>query len=82
MNNKISKDLSGDWDIPLQNFNNHFLIKATIYKPAKNDKEEDIEIASRTIDYGNYEHRKFLGRFSFYAWTNGYVVETVPLKKE
>lgn len=82
MNNKISRDLSGEWDIPLQNFNNHFLIKATIYKPSDKADGEDIEIASRTIDYGNYEHRKFLGRFSFYAWQNGFIVETVPLKKE
>lgn len=81
MNNKISKDLSGNWDIP---FPNHaqLLVKATIYKPAKNDKEEDVEIASRIINYGDYEHRKFLGRFSLYAWQNGFVVETVPLKKE
>lgn len=82
MNNKISKNLKGDWDIPIfkeRDFNNNFLIKVSMIKPAQNDKEEDKVIDEKIIDYGNFNHRKFLGRFSFYAWTNGYLIETIAV---
>ena len=79
--NKRSVDLTGPWDVPLRKFNNSFLLKVSIIKPSLTDTEEDKVIDEKVIDYGEYEDRKFLGRISFWAWTNNYIVETTALEK-
>lgn len=70
-----SNDLRGPWDAPLKEFNNHFLVRLIVYD--KNDKE----MANHVIDYGNFADRKFIGRISFWAYTNGYAVETYAENK-
>mgnify|MGYP001574358619 CR=1 FL=1 len=72
--NLNEKPPSGPWDIPLKDFVKSFKLKISIFD-LKNDKLID----SQEIDYGNYEHRKFLGRVTFWATSNGYSVETMAL---
>lgn len=79
--NKRSNNFEGPWDVPLRKFNNNFLAKITVIKPALTDAEEDKIIDEKVIDYGEYEDRKFLGRISFWAWNNGYIVETMAVPK-
>jgi len=73
--NTRSENLKGPWDAPLKQFNNHFLVRVLVY-----DKE-DKELFNAVIDYGNYEDRKFIGRISFWAYSNDYIVETFAEKK-
>lgn len=75
-----SNNFAGPWDVPLRQFNNHFLIKVTVYKVHEN--KEDETVSEHVIDYGNYEDRKFLGRISFWAYSQDYVVETMPVRKD
>ena len=43
-------------------------------------KNDDAIIDMRKIDYGNFEHKKWLGKVSHWAWSQGYSVETMALK--
>lgn len=81
----MSKNISnksGPWDdgLPLrrQQFNNEYLIKVVIFDPHDDDKE----IAVKTLDYGEYEDRKFLGRITHWAMEKDYVVETSRVNKK
>ncbi len=68
MNNKVK--LKGQpWSIPLRDYVKTFPIVASIYDGEKLIHEEDL-------DYGKYEDRKFLGRHTHWALTQGYIVET------
>lgn len=60
---------SGPWSMPLREYVKSFPIVVAIYDGEKLVHEEKI-------DYGNYEHRKWLGRATFWACNQGYVVET------
>ena len=65
MNNKpVPK---GPWDLPLREYVKSFPIVVAIYDGEKLVHEEKI-------DYGNYEHRKWLGRATYWATSNGYSV--------
>ena len=64
---------SGPWDAPLREYVKKHLLKITVY-----DFEDNV-IKQETIDYGNYEHRKFLGKVTYWATTNKYSVETIAL---
>ena len=55
---------------PLRNYVKNYNILVEIY-----DKDDNI-IRTEQMDYGNYEDRIWLGRLSYWAWTNGHSVET------
>lgn len=38
----------------------------------------DSLVRTENMNYSNYEDKKWLGRLSFWAWTEGYTVETRP----
>lgn len=42
--------------------------------------ETGIVVEKKQLDYGKYEDRKFLGRISFWAYTNGHSIETMANK--
>lgn len=71
-----SKDFRGPWDVPLKEYNNHFLVRLIVYD------SDDNELTNKVLDYGLLDDRKFIGRISFWAYTNGYVVETFAEPKE
>lgn len=73
MNNKAAP--KGAWDIPLQSFVKSFLMVVSVI-----DLKDDKVIQKFDLDYGNYEHRKFLGRVSYWAMSNGHAVETMSAK--
>lgn len=49
-----------------------FPIVVSVYK-----SDDDKPIREEAIDYGNYHHRKWLGRITYWALSNGYLVETM-----
>ena len=55
---------------PLRNFVKTFPIVLTIYN------KDDIVVREEKLDYGNHEHRQWLGKLSFWAWQNGHTVQT------
>jgi len=55
---------------PLRDFNKSFKIDVTIYD------ENDTIVRYEEMDYGKPEDRQWLGKLSFWAWQNGYYVET------
>lgn len=59
----------GPWDVPLREYVNSLPMTITVY-------DGDDVIKQEHVDYGNYEHRKFLGRITFWALSNDYTVET------
>ncbi len=59
----------GPWDAPLRNYVKSFPMVVTIYDLKGNLIKEE------KIDYGSYECRKFLGRITYWACSNHYVVE-------
>lgn len=63
-------NLNGPETMPLREVIEHFPLTITIYD--KNDKP----IRTEEIDYGNRAHRIWLGKITFWACNQGYVVET------
>ena len=55
---------------PLRNYVKEFKIIVDII-----DKDDNV-IRTEQMDYGKPEDRIWLGRLSFWAWDNGYLVET------
>jgi hypothetical protein len=79
MTEKKNEDISatapvGPWDAPLRDYVKTHILMVTVY-----DFEDNI-IKQERIDYGNFDHRKFLGKITFWATTNNYSVETMALK--
>lgn len=70
MNKNNSKAPSGPEDMPLREYVKSFPMVVTIYNG------DDI-VREEHIDYGNFEHRKWLGKVTFWACSNGYTVETM-----
>ena len=66
---------NGPENIPLMGYIKSFEVAVFIID-LKND---DAIIDMRKIDYGNFEHKRWLGKVSFWAWANGYSVETMRL---
>lgn len=54
----------------LMNTITDFPLTITVYDDKDNIVQEEV------IQYSNYEHRKFLGRLTFQACSQGYTVET------
>lgn len=72
MNNKI---VPGPEDIPLfGGYVKTFKMMVTIF-----DKNDNV-IREQEIDYGNHEHRKWLGKITYWACSNGMTVETSAAK--
>ena len=65
----------GAENIPLKEINKSLPILVLIYDL----KENDRLVEEKRIDYGNYEDRKWLGRISFWAYTNHCSVETIAI---
>lgn len=65
----------GPWDAPLRDFVKDCELMVSVY-----DLKDGKLIKEEKINYGNYEHRKFLGRITFWAVTSGYSVETMSLE--
>lgn len=71
MNNKIPP---GPEDIPQLGYVKTFKMMVTIFDAC------DKVIREQEIDYGNVEHRKWLGRVTFWACSNAMTVETSAAK--
>lgn len=55
---------------PLRNYVKSFKIIVEIF-----DKDDNV-IRTERMDYGEPEDRAWLGKLSFWSWSNGYSVET------
>lgn len=64
-------NLNGPESIPLREYVKTFPLIVSIYT------KDDKCLRSERIDYGNPEHRRWLGRVTFWACKEGYSVETV-----
>jgi hypothetical protein len=62
--------LNGPESIPLRNYVKSFPMVVTVYD------NDDNAIREEKINYGEFEHRKWLGRLTYWACDNGYVVQT------
>lgn len=68
-------NLQGPESVPLREYVKSFLITVTIY-----DKNDNV-IREETIDYGNRDHRQWLGKVTFWGCNEGYVIETSKAKE-
>lgn len=62
-------------DLPLRSYVKSFKMSVIVYS-LKTDKP----VLDTEMDYGNPEHRKWLGKLTYFACSNGYSVETMSLK--
>lgn len=62
-------NLNGPEGMPLKDFIRNFMITVSVF-------DGDRLIREETIDYGNKDHRQWLGKVTFWAVSNGYAVET------
>ncbi len=58
---------------PIRDFVKTFKIKVTVYN------QNDDVIRTETMDYGLPADRIWLGRLSFWSWSQGHTVETERL---
>lgn len=72
-NIKFNRDY-GPWNATPREFVNSLKIIALVHILAAETIEYEFE-----LDYGNPEDRKFLGRLSFWAISNGRSVETLAV---
>lgn len=66
---KIKPNLEGPESIPIRGYIKSFPMLVTVYNGDDVMREE-------LIDYGITDHRRWLGRVTFWAVNNNYVVET------
>lgn len=55
---------------PIRDFVKSFLIDVVVY-----DANDNV-IRQETMDYGKHEDRIWLGKLSYWAWSNKHYVET------
>lgn len=72
MSDNPTNKRSGPWDVPIRDFVKECKIKVSVLDV----KDDDKVIHEVVLEYGNYDDRKFLGKITYWAITNGYVVET------
>lgn len=60
---------------PIRDFVKTFKIKVTVYNQA------DEVIRVEVMDYGKPEDRVWLGRLSYWSWSQGHYVETEQLRE-
>lgn len=70
-NNNVPR---GPEDIPLKTYIKDFQVVVLI-----KDIKSNRYIREEKINYSDVNVRKWLGRISFWAWTNGYLIETMSL---
>jgi hypothetical protein len=68
----ITPALLPGMDLPLREYIKSFILNVTVY-----DLKTGKAILDTQMDYGNYEHRKWLGKLTYFSCTNGYSVETM-----
>lgn len=74
---KVGPDIrTGDEFKPLKEFNIHCPTHVFVI----DIKNDDVVIRHGQFDYANFEHRKWLGKLTFWALSNGYSIETVAKK--
>lgn len=66
----MPNDKSGPEYAPLRNFVKSFKIGIVIF-----DRSDNV-VREEKADYGNPEDRAWLGKLSYWAWSNNYIVET------
>lgn len=66
---------AGPWDFPIRDYVKDFEMMVILY-----NIKTDCIVKEVPINYGNFEHRKFLGRITYWAGCNGHSVETLSLK--
>jgi hypothetical protein len=59
----------GPESAPLKTYIKTYKLSVRIY-------DGDKLIDEKTLDYGNFEDKRYLGKLSFWAWNKGYTVET------
>lgn len=59
----------GPEDAPLREYVKDFPVTVTLY-------ENDKLLREEKINYGNAEHRRWLGKVTYFAISQGYTVET------
>lgn len=67
---------SGPWDNPIPDY-----IKSRKMVVLIHDLEKEIIEHEFIVDYGNYEHRKFLGKLTYYAITNNRSIESLSIEE-
>lgn len=65
----------GAENVPLKDINKHMPILVLVY-----NLQTDALVEEKRINYGDAEDRRWLGRISFWAFTNGCSVETYAVK--
>lgn len=65
----------GPWDVPLKEYVRELFVVVLI-----KDIKSGRYIDEKKVNYSDPEIRKYLGRCSYWAWSNGYQVETLSLK--
>jgi hypothetical protein len=76
MSNDVNRpNLNGPENIPLKEYIKSFKLQIQIIQLSN-----DLIIRTEVIDYGNTEERKWLGKITYWACTNGYYVETMSLE--
>lgn len=73
MNNHVL-DMSGPEFAQLNQYIKDYPFLVVIY-----DKDDEI-IREVKLNYGNFAHKRYLGRLSHWAWEQGYFVETSAIK--
>lgn len=68
----MSPNRQGPWDAPIREYVTSLLIVVSIFNIKNDCLEHEYH-----LDYGIGEDRKFLGRISFWAISNGRSVETM-----
>ena len=72
----ISNDVPrGAWDIPLRGYVKEFFIIVRV-----KDIKSSRYIQEFKVNYSDVEVRKWIGRISYWAWTNKYLIETMSLE--
>lgn len=66
----------GAENVPLQEFNKSTPIMVFVIDL----KNEDNVVEQKQLDYGNIEDRKYLGRLTYWAISNGHSIETMAVK--
>jgi hypothetical protein len=66
MNNKTGPEFA-----PIRNYVKDFPITVNIYD------DKDKLVRTEKLNYGNSEDRSWLGKLSYWGWTNGHSVETL-----
>lgn len=71
----MAKYNNGIENLPLRRVNTSMPILVIVYDLLNNDEV----ILEKEIDFANFEDRKWVGRLSFWCYTNHHSIETIAL---